>query len=218
MSERALVFRPGPVYFLARALFWVFGKLVLWMHTRGHSRIPHDGGVVVAANHFSTLDPPVMGTAMRRPLHFMAKKELFERPFTNWLWRELAAFPVDRERSDMGAIKEALKRIKSGQVVGVFIQGTRNAGDADALHGAAFLAQRAGVPVVPAAIWRRGLRYTVAFGDPITVGGRDREAMAAGTEQVMAAIRGLLPSDRTTDGRVLEAGASDNAGESASNG
>lgn len=204
MSERTQVFRPGPVYFLARALFWVFGKLVLWMHVRGHRRIPVEGGLIVAANHFSTLDPPVMGTSMRRPLHFLAKKELFARPFTNWLWRELAAFPVDRERSDMGAIKEALKRIKSGQVVGVFIQGTRNAGDADALHGAAFLAQRAGVPVVPAAIWRRGWRYAVKFGDPIVVEGKDREAMAAGTERVMTAIRELLPPDRTTDGRVLE--------------
>ncbi len=183
-------------YWTVRTLFLTYAKLVLGLRTEGAERVPGQGGVVVAMNHFSSLDPPVLGAALSRAISFMAKKELFERPAMRLLARGLHAFPVDRARNDVSAVKEAMRRLEQGRAVGVFVQGTRHAGDAGALDGAAFLAQRSGVPLQPAAIWREGRRYRVRFGEPFLVPGKDREAIRAATATTMARINELLPSQK----------------------
>jgi len=149
---------------------------------------------VVACNHVSSWDPPVVGVSIDRKLEFMAKKELFAKPLSAAIMRGLRAFPVDREGQDIGAIKEALRRLKAGRAIGIFVQGTRNAGDAAALDGASYLAQRAGVPLVPAAIWREGRAFHVAFGPPILPTGRTREDATALTQQVVQEIGAMIPS------------------------
>src|SRR5690606_36461367 len=83
---------------------------------------------------------------------------------------------------------------KAGRAIGIFVQGTRNAGDAAALDGASYLAQRAGVPLVPAAIWREGRAFHVAFGPPILPTGRTREDATALTQQVVQEIGAMIPS------------------------
>jgi 1-acyl-sn-glycerol-3-phosphate acyltransferase len=158
--------------------------------------VPRTGGLVVASNHFSSLDPPVMGVSVPREVNFMAKKELFENRYLRALVLGLRAFPVDRSRSDLNAIRYALKRLNEGVAIGIFAQGTRNAGDVAALDGAAFLAIRAGVPLQPAAIWREGRRYHVRFGVPIQAVGRKRDEMKALTAELMARVNELLPPDR----------------------
>jgi len=183
-------------YWTVRTLFLTYAKVVLGLRTGGTDHVPQEGGLVVAVNHISALDPPVMGSALPREISFMAKKELFETRAMRLLARGLHAFPVDRSRNDVSAIKEALRRLKAGRAVGVFVQGTRNAGDAEALDGAAFLAQRAGVPLQPAAIWREGRRYRVQFGEPLVVPGKDREAIRAATATTVARINELLPSQK----------------------
>lgn len=190
-----LVERPW-FYWTVWTLFLTYAKVVLGLRIEGADRVPEQGGVVVAVNHVSSLDPPMVGAALSRGISFMAKKELFENRAMRLLARGLHAFPVDRARNDVSAVKEAMRRLKAGRVVGVFVQGTRNAGDAGALDGAAFLAQRSGVPVQPAAVWREGRRYRVKFGEPFLIPGKDREAIREATATTMARINELLPSQK----------------------
>jgi 1-acyl-sn-glycerol-3-phosphate acyltransferase len=188
-------------FWLGRTAFLVYAKLAYGIVVEGAELVPRKGGLVVASNHFSSLDPPVMGVSVPREVNYMAKKELFENRYLRALALGLRAFPVDRTRSDLGAIKHALRLLGNGVAVGIFAQGTRNAGDVAALDGAAYLALRAGVPLQPAAIWREGRRFHVRFGEPIPATGRDRHDMKALTSELMERVNRLLPSDRQFGGK-----------------
>ena len=181
-------------YWTIRWLFWGYASWVHDLRIEGTEHVPREGGFVMAVNHISAMDPPVLGSSLPREISFMAKKELFERDAPMLLMRALHAFPVDRSRSDVGAIKEAMRRLKDGRAVGLFVQGTRNAGDAEALDGAAFLAGRAGVPLLPAGIYREGRRFRVRFGEPFAVTGKGRIAIRETTSLTMERINALLPS------------------------
>jgi 1-acyl-sn-glycerol-3-phosphate acyltransferase len=187
-------------FWFGRTCFLIYAKLFLGLRVEGKEKVPRQGGLVVVSNHFSSLDPPVMGVSIPREANYMAKKELFEG---KWWFRliimGLRAYPVDREGNATGAIKDSIRRVKEKQVaIGIFIQGTRNAGDAEALDGAAFIAQRAGVPLQPAAIWREGRGFVVRFGDPIVPQGKSREEASAITQMLMDKIKQLLPEAKRT--------------------
>jgi 1-acyl-sn-glycerol-3-phosphate acyltransferase len=165
------------------------------LRVTGREHVPRVGGCVVAVNHISAWDPPVLGIATPREIHVMAKKELFASWPMRRVLRGLRVFPVDRGANDIGAVKEALRRLERGHAVGIFFEGTRNAADDAPPHlGAAYLAHRAGVPLVPTAIWREGRAFRVAFGSPLPVVGRSREAMTATTDRLVGAVRALIPS------------------------
>jgi 1-acyl-sn-glycerol-3-phosphate acyltransferase len=158
----------------------------------GVERVPAAGGLVVAANHRSYLDPPLLGTWFPRMIHFMAKRELFGIPVLGFLIRKVHAFPVDRERSDISSIRRALHILKDGGVVGIFPEGTRNlAGDAKARGGAVLLAATAGCPLVPVALVNtqqavqrlRASKVEVRIGQPMTFQGSQRKATKAEIEQ-----------------------------------
>lgn len=169
------------------------------LKVEGRENIPHDDrGVILAANHISSLDPPTLGSTFTREVRFMAKKELFEHRYLRALYLGLRAFPVDREKSDMGAIKFALRSLKEGVGVGVFVQGTRFRQDEGAFSGAAFLASRADVPIVPTAIWRDGRKFRVAYGEPITVLGSSKEDLETTTRLIMQRINNMLPESART--------------------
>ena len=183
-------------FYFAKYVFFAYAKLFLGLKVYNVHKVPPEGGLVVVCNHFSALDPPVTGVSIPRETHFMAKKELFEGRYLRALVLGLRAFPVDRIGSAAGGVKGALRRLEKGLVVGIFIQGTRNAGDAKALDGAAFIAQRAGVPLQPTAIWRDGRAFRVKFGDIIVPEGKSREETAALTESLMHRINEMLPEDK----------------------
>jgi 1-acyl-sn-glycerol-3-phosphate acyltransferase len=185
-------------FWFGRTCFLIYAKLFLDLRIEGQARVPRQDGLVVVSNHFSSLDPPVMGVSVPRETNYMAKKELFEG---KWWFRllilSLRAYPVDREGNATGAIKDSIRRVKDKKVaIGIFIQGTRNAGDAEALDGAAFIAQRAGVPIQPAAIWREGKAFRVRFGEPIVPEGKSREEASRLTQQLMDTIQQLLPESK----------------------
>ncbi|MEA5075082.1 MAG: lysophospholipid acyltransferase family protein, partial [Coriobacteriia bacterium] len=143
----------------ARCVRATLGKLVpLLFRTRiiGATRIPA-GGALLAGNHVSYLDPVLLWCVSPRPVHFMAKSELFVKGFIAWLLPRLWSFPVNRGEPDRTAILTATESLNSGGLVGVFPEGSRREADAGeavgAAHGgAAFIALRAGVPIVPVAI------------------------------------------------------------------
>ena len=171
--------------FVARILFvTVFG---LRMYHR--DRLPAAGGVLVVSNHQSYLDPILAAAGMTRPFHPMARESLFRFPPFAWIIRSLNAFPVRRASADLGAVREALRRLKDGEVVLMFPEGTRTRdGSIGPLHGGPItIAARAGVPVLPLVIdgafeaWPRGRLMPrphvirVACGRPLSA-----EELAAG--------------------------------------
>jgi 1-acyl-sn-glycerol-3-phosphate acyltransferase len=193
--------------------FYAFAKVVVTGIVRatfrfrvvGAEKIPPAGGLIVAANHISNLDPPLLGIALPRPISYMAKKELFAMPVLKQLIARLNAFPVDRQAGGTAAIRAALRMLKEGRCVGIFPEGGRNVtGTNEEKAGAAFLAAASGAPVVPAAIvgtrkLRPFGRVTVVFGDPMTVR-RDRQSQGADMEknagEIMQRIRALEESIR----------------------
>ncbi|MFH1367539.1 MAG: lysophospholipid acyltransferase family protein [Elusimicrobiota bacterium] len=162
------------LYYTGRAIFrLMFGIIWRW-EIKGQENIPADGGVIIAPNHRSYADPPLTGSAMERPLHFMAKEELFGIPVLGFLINRTNAFPVNRGAGDVGAFKTALNLLENGETVLVFPEGTR-AKDVDfrpAKQGAGMLACRAQVPVVPARIFGnekigKFRKIRVIFGKPL---------------------------------------------------
>lgn len=122
--------------------------------TFGNENVPHQGAVVVVANHGSHLDPPLLGHALGRPVAFMAKAELFRIPLLGAIIRACGAYPVKRGASDREAIRMATARLGEGWAIGVFLDGTRQAnGRVNApMSGAALLAARSDAPLLPVAI------------------------------------------------------------------
>jgi 1-acyl-sn-glycerol-3-phosphate acyltransferase len=116
--------------------------------------VPAEGGILVIANHLHNADPVLLTIAFPRPLHFMAKKELFGVPLIGWVIRRVGAFPVDRGKADRGAFRRADAILAQGIAVGMFPEGTRSTtgGLGPAHSGAALLALRARVPVLPVTI------------------------------------------------------------------
>lgn len=192
-------------YAFARAVVSLVLRTVFRVRVTGAENVPLSGGVVVAANHISNLDPPLLGIALPRPVSYMAKKELFALPVLGGILPHLNAFPVDRQAGGTAALRAALRLIKEGRCVGIFPEGGRNvSGTNQEKAGAAFLAAASGAPVVPAAIvGTRHLRLfgnvTVVFGDPIHVV-RNRQSdggdLEKGAAEIMQRIRALEESSR----------------------
>jgi 1-acyl-sn-glycerol-3-phosphate acyltransferase len=166
----------------------------------GAQNVPMDGPLIVACNHRSYLDPPVMGCLCPRRLSYMAKKELFEIPLLGGTIRALGAYPVDRRGSAAAAIKRSLSVLEGGGAIGIFPEGTRNRdGTVPPQTGVALLASLAKAPVVPACIVGsdRALslhRMDVAFGAPLSLDAArkaTREDLAKFTGDIMRAIEQL---------------------------
>ncbi len=167
------------VYWLARAVIQTFIQIYFRMRRTGRGHIP-DGGVILAANHRSFLDPFVVGCCLRRPTYFVAKKELFDNPLVGWFLNCMGAFPVRRGDSDEQATVTALALLERGAAVVIFPEGTRHR--SGPLHpprrGVGRLALATGAPVVPIAVmgterarygWRiRPVRVDVRCGPALT--------------------------------------------------
>ena len=153
------------VYWLVRAVLQPFFHLYFRMSRIGREFIPQEGGVILAANHRSFLDPFVIGMMVRRPCYFVAKKELFSNRFVAWFLNSLGAFPIDRGNADKDAMGTAREILERGDVVVIFPEGTRirPGGLAKPKRGVGRLALETGAAVVPVAVIgtenvRKGLR------------------------------------------------------------
>ncbi len=162
----------------------------------GRENIPA-GGCVICPNHSDVIDPPMVAAAMgnRYPIRVMAKKELFGGGFFDGLITWLGAFPVDRSRADITAIKTALKAVKDGKKLLIFPQGTRGAGENSAKEGAAMLALKTKAPIVPVYITEnKGFRThaRVIIGKPFLPDPQQKD-YAALSEEILHRIYALRP-------------------------
>src|SRR5256885_6239946 len=147
------------VYHAVGALSLPVVRLLFRLRATGLEHLPAEGGFVLAANHTSNFDPWPLGLPLfpQRWLRFMAKSELYWWPLRALL-DAVGAFPVERGRGDVEAIAKAVELVRSGEVVVMFPEGTRQRKglrkrwEARPHTGAARIAQRAGAPLVPAAI------------------------------------------------------------------
>jgi glycerol-3-phosphate dehydrogenase (NAD(P)+) len=168
------------VYWFVRGLLQPFFHIYFRLSRIGREHIPQDGPVIFAANHRSFLDPFVIATMARRPMYYVAKRELFKRPWQAWLLNSLGAFPVDRGAGDQNMLETARAILDRGDCVLIFPEGTRiRPGSLGApKRGVGRLALESGAPVVPiAAIGtesvRRGIRIRphkvrIRAGRPLT--------------------------------------------------
>ena len=164
------------IYTILKPILWVLFKLGLRLNVEGTENIPQEGPLVIASNHLSLLDPPVIGVAATRKVHFMAKQELFV-PILGDIYKALGAFPVRRGGADRAAIKHGIDILKDNKVLAIFPEGTRSKtgklGKAE--PGALMMASKATATIVPCCVigtdfQRQGRiwpKVTVRFGKPI---------------------------------------------------
>ncbi|HWA99230.1 MAG TPA: lysophospholipid acyltransferase family protein, partial [Pirellulales bacterium] len=127
---------------------------ILRFRCRGREHLPRSGGALLLANHQSYFDPLIVGLTCDRPIAAIARKTLFRFPPFRWLIESLDAIPIDRGRPTLGEIKQILARLKRGQIILMFPEGTRTSDGRIGPLNAGFcsLARRAGVPIVVMAI------------------------------------------------------------------
>jgi 1-acyl-sn-glycerol-3-phosphate acyltransferase len=180
----------------------------LWVHDV--ENIPAQGGALLAANHASFLDPPLVGVGVVRQLHFMARKSLFRIPLFGRVIRAVKAVPVKRGAADLGSIRACIRVLRSGGALVVFPEGTRTSdGEMQPFKaGFAMMAARAGVAIVPVAIcgsyavWPRHRalprfgRVRVAYGTPVDPPERSKEACSEAAREVESRVRALYESLR----------------------
>jgi 1-acyl-sn-glycerol-3-phosphate acyltransferase len=173
-----------------------FSDVRIW----GRERIPRSGPVILAANHQSFYDIFVLGAVMQRPLHYMAKQELFRNVAVRRFLPHAGAFPVRRGEVDRGAIDSAREVLARGGILGIFVDGTRHHGTGlgEVRAGAAMIASMANAPIVP--VWINGTDrladaprtpISVTFGRPMTVEGRGSKVYRAASEDLGAHLRQL---------------------------
>ena len=170
---------------------WVVGRATLGSLVRifaplrvyGAERVPREGGLVVALNHFSWLDPVAFGTVSPRTMYYMAKAEAHEVAGLGQLIRAFGTFAVRRGESDREAVRMMRGIVAEGHALGLFVEGTRQRTGipGEVKSGAAMVALQEGVPVVPAAIhgtqnWRPGNFHPVSivWGKPLDLTGLPR--------------------------------------------
>jgi 1-acyl-sn-glycerol-3-phosphate acyltransferase len=196
-SERSLASEMW--YALLKRLTWVGLAAAYWVRYTGQENIPGEGAILVVSNHQSFLDPPLVGAGCPRRMNYLARKTLFRFPLFGWLIRSLDAIPLDIEGIGFGGMKETLRRLRRGEMVLVFPEGSRTwDGEIGPLQpGFTALATRGRAAVLPVAIegafdaWPRWQKLPglgvihVHYGAPISA----EEVKQLTDEELVAEVR-----------------------------
>ncbi len=191
----------GFFHYLAATIYgmWFRGEVV------GLENFPATGPFLIASNHASHLDPPIVGSQVARQMRFFARKSLWNSRLSSWWLDQVETIPVDRDSGDIGAIKRVLQALKEDRAVVLFPEGTRSPDGQlqKAKAGVGLMACKTGVPVVPcrvygsfaafgkgAAIPRFGSPVTVVFGAPIPA--RDYDDPTAGKQRYEVAAQRIM--------------------------
>lgn len=226
MAQRSLVSRAW--YESLRRVVQVAGLLAYRVRYSGLHHIPAQGGVLVVSNHQSHFDPPLIGMACRRRMNYLARDTLFGFAPFRWLIHSLDAIPIDREGLGLAGIKESLRRLKAGEMVLIFPEGTRSRDGTIRPFRPGFtaLAVRSRAAILPVAIegafaawprWqklpRRGVIH-VHYGPPLTpaeIAGREERELLAEVEARVRQCHAVLC--RHPDFRRRGAAAATSAGD-----
>lgn len=133
-----------------RLVRWIM-KIFFGMKVTGEANVPRDGRIIIASNHISGFDPPAVGVATDRELHFLAKKELFAIPLLGAVIRRLNAYPVDRGAGDIKALKTFISLLNQNNAIILFPEGTRSRDGelGKAKEGVGMLAMRTKSDIIP---------------------------------------------------------------------
>lgn len=197
------------LYRILSITFQAFFTLFFRARIIGRENMPQDGAVILAANHMSNWDPPLVAAFLSRPVSYMAKLELFQIPVFGRAITACHAFPVKRGAADRGAIKAAIQVLKQGKCLGLFPEGTRSRKGhmRKTEAGVGLIASMTGAPVVPAAVigtdhifanggWFPKLK--VVYGTPMTFTGdrKDKEQLEAFSQSIMDRIAEIKEKNR----------------------
>lgn len=188
----------GFFHFLARGLYEAFfrGEVV------GTDNIPAAGPYLIAANHASHLDPPLVGSQVARQMRFFARKTLWNNPVSSWWLNQTETIPVDRDSGDVGAIKKVLQALAAERAVVLFPEGTRSMDGhlQKPKAGVGLMACKSGASVVPCRVYGSfaafgkgdkipnfGTPVTIVFGRPIPPAEYDDPAAGKERYQVASA-------------------------------
>ncbi len=191
------------MYSFARSVVNMIYKPLYRIETIGQENIPKEGSVLLCSNHISNFDPIVVGITTPRPVHFMAKEELFRVPLLGKLVPYLNAFPVKRGMSDREALRKGLGILKEDRVLGLFPEGTRSkTGElGEGLAGAGFFATRSEALIVPCAVigpYKALNKLKVVYGKPVDFTEYRKNKISAdeATKIIMEEIRKLIIANK----------------------
>jgi 1-acyl-sn-glycerol-3-phosphate acyltransferase len=190
------------VWMLGRPTIGVAARVSSRLKVYGKDRVPREGGIVIASNHFSWLDPAVLGAASPRTIYYMAKVEAHRVPGLGAFIRAFGCFSVRRGESDREAVRTMREVVRDGLALGLFVEGTRQLTGVPGpvQPGAAMVALQENVPIVPVAIygsrdWKPGNFHpvSIAWGEPLRFEGATKggKAYKAASEQLQAKIHEL---------------------------
>ena len=196
---------PGILYEMLRWFTICVFAVVARVHLRNRYNVPKHGPYIIAANHLSWTDIPLIPMYLPGQVVYMAKEESFYGR-SAWLVRFLGAFPVKRGEGDRQALKAANEQLKKGKVLIIFPEGTRSKERrmAKGHAGLGMIALRANVPVIPVAIWgsenalkKFGTEITISYGEPMVLQPKGakvtREDIDNASDEVMRRIASMLP-------------------------
>jgi len=216
IAQKTETMRDVWAYKYSTILFKLGLKFWNRLSAHGAEHIPDEGGVLIASNHASFLDPPIVGSGYRkRPIHFMARDTLWNSKFGSWWMTSVGCIPVSRGTGDMRALKTTIKLLKENKVVSMFPEGTRSEdGELQKpLGGIGFIIEKSNCIVVPAYIdgsyksYPKGSRFikptkvSIYYGKPITPEefqalGTGRKAYEKYADLIMQRIAELKPTKK----------------------
>ena len=194
-------------YGFVKTIFRILFRIIFRLEIIGRENIPKTGPVVIASNHASLWDPPLVGSSASRKVNFMAKEELFV-PVFGAICSSLGAFPVKRGGADLNAMKHALQLLKNNEVLGIFPEGTRSkTGElGHAEPGALAIANKGKAFVVPTAVIGSNLslrksfwpKMKVVFGEPLSFseGHMNKADLEEKSKLLMEKIQILLENNK----------------------
>lgn len=209
-----------PLYTIGRTLYRLAFRFYFGWRVIRPDRVPAKGRAILAANHASFLDPPLVGSAAEREISYLARETLFRYPVVGWILRKVNAVPIDRDGGGPAGLRNILDRLNRDDAIVLFPEGTRTRDGMmqPARAGIGLIVIKSGAPVIPIRIWGtyeafsrhhkfpRRRKVTIKFGNPINFDSLRAEVATADKARlkqiyqeialrIMAAIAELEPDE-----------------------